>query len=335
MCVTNNKGEKKMKIIIEVLETVIHYLQADWWILLIGILIATSIKVFIKPEMFRNYIEKRANLSVIGSIAFGAFTPLCACGTTAVLLSMFASSLPWGGVMAFLVSSPLTSPSEFLFQSSFIGMNFAIAVLITSLVLGLIAGIGSNLLSKRTTFFHNQYRMSRSTSSSGCNSQKETVSSCSTSDDGKTSCSKEIKQKPNIVITFVKEFYNLGVKKVLFMFIIFIAIGSLIQYIIPQSLILSLFGTNNAVSIPLGALIGLPLYVSGPSALPLMQTFLEQGATESVLLAFLITGKATGVPVIAGLSAIIKRKAIALYVGFVLIGGITAGYIYDFVQNIL
>lgn len=329
-----------MNIIKDLIMTVASYLKADWMILLIGILIAVSINVYIDPKELKKFLEKNSRLSISGSVAFGAFTPLCACGTMAVLLSMFISAMPWGPVMAFLVSSPLTSPSEYMFQTSFLGSEFANTVLIASIVLGITAGAVAHLLDKKTYFFKDQFRFKKLGSEACCNSNEELkeVSCCSLENrnSNQSSCCNTVKRNKTIIETlklgkFVKEFVNLGLKKVLVYFIIFIALGRLVEILVPQEWVLSLFSSNKGYSIPLGATIGLPLYVSGPSALPLMKSFLNSGAGEGVILAFLITGKATGVPVIAGMTTILKKRAILFYVGFVYLAGIVSGYIYQLV----
>jgi uncharacterized membrane protein YraQ (UPF0718 family) len=47
------------------------------------------------------------------------------------------------------------------------------------------------------------------------------------------------------------------------------------------------------------------------------------------MLAFLITGPGTSAGVIAGIASFLKKKAIALYVGYLLFGAILLGYTYD------
>ena len=47
------------------------------------------------------------------------------------------------------------------------------------------------------------------------------------------------------------------------------------------------------------------------------------------MLAFLITGPGTSAWVIVGIAAFMRRRAIALYVGFLLVFGIALGYLYD------
>lgn len=314
-----------MNIIKTILLNVLGYLRADWLILLIGILIAVSVKVYVDPMKFKRLLEKNSKLSIPGSVAFGAFTPLCACGTMAVLLSMFMATLPWGPVVAFLVSSPLTSPSEFMFQTAFFGSRFAVAVLISSIVLGVGGGFIAHILDKKTNFFKNQFRLIDK------NNKKE-VSCCS---ETAITLTEETFIEKFKIRELLREFINIGIKKVLLFFIIFITLGQIVEMIIPKDLILSLFGSNNSYSIPLGATIGLPLYVSGPSALPLMKSFFNSGAGEGAILAFLITGKATGVPVITGMATILKKRAILFYVGLVYVGGLLSGYLYKFILQFI
>ena len=332
-----------INLIKDVIITVFNYLRADWHILLVGILMAVSINVYIDSIKLKKYLEKNAVLSVPGSVAFGALTPLCACGTMAVLLSMFISSMPWGAVMAFLVSSPLTSPSEFMFQTSFFGIRFATMVLISSILLGLLAGFIAHILDMKTNFFSGQFRINMKGNTSCCSSDDEGDGIIDLFESDSFCCSQEeaLTEKENSliekykIVQFVKEFYNIGIKKILFAFIVFIAIGRIVEMMIPKEWILALFSQDKSYSIPLGATIGLPLYVSGSASLPIMKSFMHSGAGEGAILAFLITGKATGIPVIAGMSTILRKKAILFYVGFVYLGGICFGYLYQALVNML
>lgn len=328
----------------EVLLTVLHFLKADWHILSIGILIAVAINVYADPVKLRSLLSRRAGLSIPGSVLFGALTPLCACGTMAVLISMFVSALPWGAVMAFLVSSPLSSPSEFMFETAFLGTPFAIAMLISSVVLGISAGFVAHYLERKTSFFRGQSRLSTTKESSCCGTEATTQAASI------TEASSECCGAPAIAATaagscgcsntkplaerlkfreFGKQFFELGIKRILFYFVLFIAIGRVVEMHIPTHLITTLFSGDNAYSIPLSATIGLPLYVSNAAALPLLRSLLNAGAGQGAILAFLIAGKATGIPVIIGMSTFLKPRAIAFYVGFIYFGAIICGYVFS------
>ena len=92
---------------------------------------------------------------------------------------------------------------------------------------------------------------------------------------------------------------------------------------------MSLFGSKNIFSVPLAALIGVPLYVSDAGAIPIIKALMNSGASGGAILAFMITGPGTSVGAIAGSFTIMKRKAVLFSVSILLISAILLGYIYN------
>jgi uncharacterized protein len=344
-----------LNVLKEILLSVYGYLRADWSILLIGILIAVAVNVYVDSNKLKKALQKNAKISIPGAVLFGALTPLCACGTMAVLISMFVTAMPWGAVMAFLISSPLSSPSDYIFETAFFGSRFAVGVLISSIALGLLAGYIAHILEGKTNFFRGQFRMAKKADVDCCGSPKkikiskaDSVKIRAVAPQNSTSCSEISATKENSCCakkssaiaedsfikrykldTFAKEFYKIGIKKVLLYFIIFIAIGRVVEMIVPKEWIMTLFSSDKAYSIPLAASIGLPLYLNDSSALPLLKSFINAGAGEGAVIAFIIAGKATGVPVIAGMATFLKKRAMAYYIGFVYFGAMICGYLYQ------
>ena len=356
-----------MQIVFSVLwDAVLYVLQTlrhNSVVLLIGILLAAALRVAIDAEQMNRWLMNRPFLSVPATVAFGAFTPFCACGTMAVVLSMLATALPWAAIMAFLTSSPLMSPDEFILISGMIGVPFAVALTVASIVIGLGSGYLANFLQKKTTFFNDQLRFS------GISAQKETAScSCSSVAEqphpaailaaapaplsqGQLCCAaaaapaaccttvvkKPIKTPPDSnwvrrwkVDQFGQAVFGLGVRKILPMFAAFAAIGYLINRFVPSEWISALFGVQSAFAVPLAAVVGLPLYVSGSAAIPLLQSLLAGGVSPGAMLAFLIAGPGTSAGVLVGIATILKRRAIVYYVACLLVGAVVLGYLYDF-----
>lgn len=340
-----------------------------------AILIAVFLKVYVNTDKVSKLLVKRTKVSIFASVLVGAFTPFCACGTTAVILGMLASELPWGPVMAFLTSSPLMDPGGFFMIAGVIGMQFAVALTISSVLIGIGSGFATHGIEKRTNWLKNQNRFSGSPAAAtaacscgsstkkactcssavssadcGCAYETETETSCGCNalienapEQNACSCTAEAESAVNSAKAgrygnliqklklqeLVHTFLTLGLKQILLNFSIFIAIGYLINYFIPTSIITALFGSNNLASVPLASLIGLPLYITTESGVPIIQSILASGASEGAMLAFMITGSATSAWVIAGLSTFLKKRAVALYVAFVLLGGILCGYLYN------
>lgn len=330
-----------------VLDTLVH----DSVPLAFGIIVACILNVYVDPEKFKALLMKRKKASILGSVAFGAFTPLCSCGTMAVIVSMLTTVLPWGPIMAFITSSPLMSPDLFVMLSGIISVKFAVALTASSIIIGIAAGNISYYLEKNTNFFDGQVRFSNNEAAACSCSNKATRTkilkpvnlkgSCYLSNITKgylneACCSKSDNKNSSKFIKKYKldkllsVFFNLGVKKILIYFSAFAAIGYLINRFVPTSMIVSLFGAKNIFSVPLAALIGVPLYVSDASAIPLIKTLMNAGGGGGAVLAFMITGPGTSIGAITGSLTIMKKKAVFFYVSILLISAILLGYLYNF-----
>ncbi len=312
------------KLLTEMMMEVIGSLIHNWVPLSLAILIVAIMTVYIEQEKLKQALLRKTHISIWASVAVGAFTPLCACGTMAVIIGMLTTTLPWGPIMAFLTSSPLMSPDGFIMLTGIISLKFAIALTIASIVIGLGSGYLTHLIEKKTDFLKNQTRFSK----------KPQVQTCACTD------AVPIPEQvgTNIFLGFLKKIkwweiakalMNIGVKKILLFYSIFVAVGFLINYFVPTSIIVALFSAKNFFAVPLAALIGLPIYVSTESSIPLIKALMAGGASGGAMLAFMITGPGTSAWVVAGIATIMKKRAVILYVLFLLAGGILLGYLYD------
>lgn len=105
-----------------------------------GTVIATLMQVVVTRDRVVGSLRRHSKGSILVAVAAATLTPLCSCGTMAVVLAMMASIIPWGPIVAFMVASPLTSPAEVVYLSGFLGVPFAAFHLATSIALGLGAG---------------------------------------------------------------------------------------------------------------------------------------------------------------------------------------------------
>lgn len=348
---------------------VLNTLAQDAVPLAFGIIAASILNVYIDPEKFRVSLMKRKEVSIIGSVAFGTFTPLCSCGTMAVIISMLTTVLPWGPIIAFITSSPLMSPDLFVMLSGIISLKFAVALTVSSLFIGITAGYISHYLEKHTGFFKGQIRFTHKEtgnaaagSSCSCSSSKAVIqeeparfeksccqatgksdiskTACCASDleashSGEICCTQNDSKKLNFIIKRYKlkqlldVIISLGIKKILLYFCIFAVIGYFINRFVPAKVIMSLFGSNNIFSVPLAALIGIPLYVSDAGSIPLIKALMNSGASGGAILAFMITGPGTSIGAIIGSLTIMKRKAVLFAVSILFISAILLGYLYN------
>ncbi|MCL6615214.1 MAG: permease [Firmicutes bacterium] len=88
--------------LVETYESLVHYLP----FLAIGTLITAAARVYLDQRSLARTLTRYAKTSIFLVTLFATLTPFCSCGTIAVVLSMIASTVPWGPIVAFMVSSP-------------------------------------------------------------------------------------------------------------------------------------------------------------------------------------------------------------------------------------
>ena len=323
----------------KVVETFSH----NWLLLVISILISAALKLYIDQDAIARFLRRNAKNSVLLSTGVAVGTPFCSCGTTAVVLGMMTSTVPWAPIVAFLVASPLTSPQELFYSAGLFGWNFAIAFFVASILLGLAGGAIASF-SEARGWLVNQARMvvSRpSVLSLGIMGGPAPIALPAVAETSQCGCSPNrvelpVVSQPRIepakpAVTFrdlIQEVYSIS-KHLLPLFFGFTFVGYLLNGLIPATWITSLFGSGHAYSIPLAATLGLPFYINTEASLPLVRAMLESGMSQGAALAFLITGAGTSLGALGGMLTIARWRVIAIVIGTLWTGSILIGFIYN------
>ena len=67
----------------------------NWPFLTLGILTAAALKIYVGTDRVAALMRRRTPVAVAGSVTAAVATPFCSCGTTAVVISMLATAVPW------------------------------------------------------------------------------------------------------------------------------------------------------------------------------------------------------------------------------------------------
>ena len=142
-----NLAEQSVK---QVLLSLLH----NWPYLAASILIAALMQVFVDVKKVSAFLGRHRHAGVMAATAAAVATPLCSCGTTAVVLGMMASTMPWAPIIAFMVASPLSSPEGMVYTAGLFGWPFALASFVSSILLGLSGGWLAASLERRGWLAH-------------------------------------------------------------------------------------------------------------------------------------------------------------------------------------
>lgn len=304
----------------KVIETFSH----NWVLLLLSIVISAALKLYVDQDAIARFLRRNTKNSVLMSTGVAVTTPLCSCGTTAIVLGMMASTVPWAPIVAFLVASPLTSPQELFYSAGLFGWPFAIAFFVASILLGLAGGSIASFAESHG-WLANQARMASPVSPSlslGIMAGPSPIGLPIVQPAAGPAVQTVTLQK------FMQEIWVVSIR-LLPLFIGFTFIGYSLNALIPVEWITGLFGSGNAYSIPLAATIGLPFYINTEASLPLVRAMIDNGMSQGAALAFLITGAGTSIGAIGGALTIARWRVISIVIGILWLGSILLGFAYN------
>ncbi len=333
------------------IEKVWHTLGNNWPYLLVGVLISVLMQRYLNVEKATAFLQRYRSAGVLAATAAAVGTPLCSCGTTAVVLGMMANAMPWAPIVAFMVSSPLTSPQELIYSAGLFGWPFALAFFAASIVLGLLGGAVAALLEDRG-WLANQTRLTLAPAAprpvenaasvccavTGPVVQPAAAACCtaaapavSAAPERVTICACQDEPAAGVetgTSNLLLEALRSGAR-LLAMFVGFAFVGYFLNGLIPAAWVAALFGPGAVYSVPLAATLGLPLYINSEASLPLVKTLIEAGMSPGSALAFLIAGSGTSMGAVAGALTIARWRVIAVVVGTLWLGAILAGLAYN------
>jgi uncharacterized protein len=295
-----------------------HTLSVNWMYLLLSAVIAAALKLYVNQDRVAAFLQRNHKAGVLIATGAAVTTPLCSCGTTAIILGMMAGSMPWAPIVAFMVSSPLTSPQEFVFSAGLFGWNFALAFFLASILLGLAGGAVAYFFESRG-WLAGQARFK--TISGGSGLSLPVVAS--------------VQARPRVtLVQFLNETWLAGKRLALF-FLGFAFIGYLLNNLIPAQWVSTLFGEGQVHGVPLAAVLGIPFYFNTEASLPLARALMDAGMSQGAVLAFLITGAGTSIGAIAGALTIARWRIIGLVVGTLFVGAVLFGYGFNLLLGVL
>ena len=329
----------------------IHTLAVNWPYLVIAVVVAAALRTYVGTSRIESLLRGKPWITIPAAVLLATVTPFCSCGTEAVVLGMMAGSVPWAPIIAFMVCSPLTSPSELVMSGGLFGWPFALTYFVGSIILGLAAGVVAWVI-ERTGWLANQARMVIAPAPTSCchpDRQSGGGLACGCTDE------KTAQQSPRCTevvgrdtagarhtvlrcrtlpgwaaplrLPGLRDNLWAVTRRIAVFFTAFVMLGYLIIEIVPQPVITGLVGDTTPWAIPAAAVLGIPFYVSSDASLPMVAALMSGGMGTGAAMAFLVTGAGTSVGALIGAWTIARIRVIVLVLASLLVGAIGMGYI--------
>jgi len=256
-------------------------------------------------------------MTILAASLAGALSPFCSCGVIPLIAAMLASGVPLAPVLAFCVSSPIMDPEMFILTAAGINFNFAIAKTIAAIGMGLMAGFTVFGL-QRAGFLHNPLK--KENRGCGCGPTFDA--------NAKVEISWRFWKNPERRDRFMEEIRSNGGFLGKWMLFAFFLESIMIAYI-PADWIANIVGHKSTFAIPLASIVGIPAYMNGYAAIPLISGLMEMGMTPGAAMAFITSGAVSSIPAALAVYALVRKPVFVLYIFLGLFGSMLTGYIFQ------
>lgn len=267
------------------------------------------------------FVGRTAPMIVLASL-MGALSPFCSCGVIPLIAALLTMGVPLPAVMAFWLASPLMDPAQFVLTASVLGWPFAVAKTVAAIGVGLIGGFGAYALVAMGLL---QQPLRATAGNGGCSGAK-------------------VRNPKTVMWAFWQEparlekALNAARKNGAFlgkMLILAFVLESLMSAWMPSGLVARMLGGEGVGAILMATAIGIPAYLNGTAALPLMRELMVQGMGQGAALAFLVGGGVTSIPAAIAVWSIARPSVFAAYLGFSVVGAALSGLIWQAASSLL
>jgi uncharacterized membrane protein YraQ (UPF0718 family) len=280
----------------------------------LAVLLIAWLKAAGAETMIGNAFKGRESRMIVLAALFGGLAPFCSCQVIPFVAGLLAVGVPLAPVMAFWLSSPLIDPPTLLITAAALGWPFAIGKTIAAVGLGLMGGFAVKIMMARGAFVDPL----RPRTSGGCRKKSPFH--------GRPGW--HFWQDADRRETFRAELTGNALFLAKWLALAYVLEALLVTYV-PAEMIAGAVGGDGFLPIIISATVGIPAYLNGYVAPPLLAGLIAQGMSAGAAMAFMIAGGVSSVPAMAAVWSLVKPSVFASYLLLGLFGAILSGIVFQ------
>ncbi|MBD3262461.1 MAG: permease [Candidatus Altiarchaeales archaeon] len=263
------------------------------------------LRTYISTQKIREWMStKTYGLSYLAASFFGVITPFCSCSSIPIFMSFIKAGVPIGPSFAFLIASPLINEYLVVLMVGFFGVRITALYVFFGVFLAIVSGVLANRLDLERYIEEDfKYR----------GVQEEKTYEC-------------VWERVESGLNEAKDI----VSRLWIWVLLGVGIGALIHGYIPQRYIQRVLDETGVFSVPLAALIGIPIYANCSAVVPIAQVLFQKGAPLGTALAFMMATAALSLPEAVILRKVMKLPLIIVFFASIGLGIILIGYLFNF-----
>ncbi len=282
---------------------------------------AFAIAAYMQAARFELLLTRVFDTTIVMMITmaalFGGLSPLCSCTVIPLIAVLLRSGIPLSAVMAFWISSPIISPNMYVYTWGILGFDFATFKLGSAIFMGLFAGFITHFLVSRN-LIGNPLKGDEKITRRGMGKHQN--------------ANWTIWKDKEAMQVFWTEFTAIAIFLVKWMSIAFFLEYLMMTYV-PGESMSGLIDGQGILGIVAAAFVGIPTYLNGVAAVPLIDGLINLGISKGAAMSFLIAGSVTSIPASMAVYSIVKKHVFALYILLGLSSTILTSYAYQLWVN--
>ncbi|GAB4218715.1 MAG: permease [Candidatus Microgenomates bacterium] len=272
------------------------------------------IRYFLPTEKIRDFLTKRRwyGLDYFLASAFGVITPFCSCSSIPLFIGFLSAGIPLGVTLAFLITSPLVNEASIAIFLGIFGVKITVSYILAGMVIGMVGGFVLGKMGLENEIDDDLKKII---------------------DNSKNKKIVEFNFKREKLIDLLPKFWNEGweiTKKVFVYVLIGVGLGALIHGYVPMGFFEKYLKNGSFWSVPLAAILAVPLYSNAVGVIPIMQALITKGVPFGTALTFMMATVGLSLPEAMILKKAMKTKLLISFFAVVTIGIILIGYFFNF-----
>lgn len=289
-----------------------------------SVLIAAVVKATGSDRLIARALSGRQETAIVTAAVFGALSPFCSCGVVPLIAALLAAGVPLAPVMAFWLASPVIDPEMLVLTAGVLGTEMAAAKTAAAVFLGLLGGVAVLGL-QRAGRLSNVLRPD--IAGGGCG-----ASAC-----GKPSLPggkpvwafwRETDRRE----TFAAETGTMGWFLMKWLSLAFLLEAMMLTWV-PMDRVAGGLAELGNWSVPAAAAVGVPAYLNGYAAIPLVRGLMDLGLQPGAALAFMVAGGVTSIPAAIAVHALVRLPTFLLYLMIAAVGSVSVGLFFSLISG--
>lgn len=294
-------------------ETVNYFIYDSLKIVLLLLVInyvMAIVRHFLPIERIRDFLASRRwyGFDYFLAAGLGLITPFCSCSSIPLFVGFLGAGIPLGVTLTFLIASPILSETAIIMLGGIFGLKVMLIYIIAGMAVSMLGGF---LLRRVDATKHINPDILALTKHV------------------KTGTNTVTAYRPKLWLEWWREGWDISRKLIPYV-LIGVAVGAAIHNIVPAGYLEEALGSGSWWSVPLAALMSVPVYANAVGVVPIVEALVAKGVAVGTAMVVLMATIGLSLPEALILKKIMSIKLLIWFFGTVTLSIIAIGYLINF-----